>query len=302
MKEVQLGEQTYQYIAHYKKDDRLRNRFNALTQRVWGFDFEKWYASGYWDRDCTLHSLMDGELMVAHATVTAFRVHFEGKEQIWLQLGTVMTDTSYLNRGLSRYLMERIQLEWADKCDGMFLFANDSVLDFYPKFDFEPVAEYRFSTAVAYEAIDGEVLQLNMAVQSDRDFLLQAATASIPHAALTVKNPALILFYACCCDFFNCSQLIYYVPALQTVAVVDYQEDRMLLYDVYCAQEVDIKGLIKILARPQTRRTILSFTPLDRSGFTVEPLQEDDTTLFVSKGLKPIFEESKVMIPLLSHT
>ena len=53
-----------------------------------------------------------------------------------------MTEQEYRHQGLSRVLPERVLTEWQSKCDLIYLFVNDEVLDFYPKFVFRPIVEY----------------------------------------------------------------------------------------------------------------------------------------------------------------
>lgn len=52
-----------------------------------------------------------------------------------------MTDVKYRDQGLLRIIMEKVIAEWKDKCELIYLFANDSVLDFYPKFGFDKVQQ-----------------------------------------------------------------------------------------------------------------------------------------------------------------
>ena len=47
-----------------------------------------------------------------------------------------MADTDYWRKGYARILMEKIMQEYEDRTDGMFLYAYDSVLEFYLKFGF----------------------------------------------------------------------------------------------------------------------------------------------------------------------
>ena len=42
-----------------------------------------------------------------------------------------MTDTDYWGKGYARIRMEKIMQEYEDRTDGMFLYAYDSVLEFY---------------------------------------------------------------------------------------------------------------------------------------------------------------------------
>lgn len=67
-----------------------------------------------------------------------------GEKKHYIQLGTVMTDPEYGGRGLNRILMERVLSEYEGKTDGIYLFANDTVLDYYPKFGFRPAKEYEY--------------------------------------------------------------------------------------------------------------------------------------------------------------
>ena len=38
-------------IYDYMKNDILRHELNALTQKIFGFDFENWVADGYFEGD-----------------------------------------------------------------------------------------------------------------------------------------------------------------------------------------------------------------------------------------------------------
>ena len=51
-----------------------------------------------------------------------------GKKKNYIQIGTVMTDNEYRNKGLSRYLIEKIISEYKEKSDCIYLSANDTVL------------------------------------------------------------------------------------------------------------------------------------------------------------------------------
>jgi GNAT superfamily N-acetyltransferase len=60
-----------------------------------------------------------------------------GEKKRYIQLGTVMTHPDYQGQGLSRVLLKKAIADYRDKCDLIFSFANNSVLNFYPKFGFD---------------------------------------------------------------------------------------------------------------------------------------------------------------------
>lgn len=59
-----------------------------------------------------------------------------------VQLGTVMTAPAHRGKGLARSLMEAVLDDWGRTCDGVYLYANGTVLEFYPKFGFVPAREH----------------------------------------------------------------------------------------------------------------------------------------------------------------
>lgn len=56
-----------------------------------------------------------------------------------------MMHPDYRNQGLSGKLMNHIIEVYEQEYNFIYLFANESVLDFYPKFGFEKVQESSFS-------------------------------------------------------------------------------------------------------------------------------------------------------------
>lgn len=85
---------------------------------------------------------------MANVSVNIMDFVILGEEKRYVQIGTVMTDENYRNQGLSRTLIKKILKEWENKCQGIYLYANNSVLNFYPKFGFSVCSEYQYSTFI----------------------------------------------------------------------------------------------------------------------------------------------------------
>lgn len=84
-----------------------------------------------------------------------------------------MTDKEYRGMGLSRWLIEKTLEDWKDKCDAVYLFANDSVLNFYPKFGIEKALEYQYKKKVNKKC--EIVKKLDMSEAHDRRLLLDTS-------------------------------------------------------------------------------------------------------------------------------
>ena len=171
------------------------------TKETWGFSFERWYQNGFWPDSCMPYSLFDLQKMVSHVTATIFTFALEGKTLKALQLGTVMTDPDYRGRGLSRWLIDRVLEDFEQQVDFVFLYANDSVLDFYPKFGFKrapeffAVAEWTDKDRIAANKAD--VRKLDVTQQQDQQILMRIASQTTAQYRMTpLQNQSMLFLYS----------------------------------------------------------------------------------------------------------
>ena len=182
-------------IKHYRNKDALRSSFNALAEATFGLKFENWYQMGYWGDNYAPYSVLEDGKIVANVSVNRTDMVIAGQRKRLYQLGTVMTYPEYRNRGYIRAIMEEVEKDIAD-ADGVYLFANDSVLEFYPKFGFETNREYCCSRAVSQTG-ESRMVQVKMDIPENRDRLAAAMEKSAFSTGCTmVDNPGLIFFYA----------------------------------------------------------------------------------------------------------
>ncbi len=71
----------YKYYNNIKDNDMLRESFNDLTSKVFGYDFSNWYAKGHWGDKYIPHVLVDDNNKVI-SNVSVNIMKFEDKGQI----------------------------------------------------------------------------------------------------------------------------------------------------------------------------------------------------------------------------
>ncbi|AQX07738.1 GNAT family N-acetyltransferase [Elizabethkingia ursingii] len=303
LEKVNIHEHSYTLAIAYQNDEKLRKELNRLTQQVWEFTFENFYQSGFWDDNCIVYSLFEGERIVSHVTASLFDTEIKSDKKKLLQFGTVMTDPEYQNKGLSRFLMERVLADFKQKTDGMLLFANDSVLDFYPKFGFRAVAEYQafknitnkdFSTSVG-------IRKLNLDNREDLDLFTGLVESNLVNTTLPVQSRGISMFYCYAYPDFGHKDTIYYIEELEAIVVANVKEKVLEITEVFSKNMVDLQQIIAAFIREEFTSVRLGFTPLEE-GFEYELLTEEDTVLYVSEELYRMFEEQKLVVPFLSHT
>lgn len=288
----------YIYKSNYKEDVTLRNSFNSLTEKTYGFNFKQWYEDGYWGEKYIPYSLLDGDKVVSNVSVNIMDFLILGEQKKYVQIGTVMTDEEHRGQGLCRVLIELVLKEWEDKCDLIYLFANDSVLDFYPKFGFEVCDEYQYSLNKTKDDKSEKIRKMSIDNDSDREIIYNMACNTIPLSKVSMKdNASLIMFY---CTYFM-KDSIYYLEDYDTVVICEFNEDILYLQEVLSRKEVKLDNIINATMNEKIKKVVLGFTPKDISSYEKTLVNEEDTTLFIKIGKDNPFKTGGLMFPVLSH-
>lgn len=296
MKTIINGKE-YLYTKEVRNNPSIRHSFNELAKKIHGIDFEGWYQNGFWEDDYIPYVLMDGDTVVSDVSVNIMHTKYRNEERLFIQLGTVMTDEGYRKQGLSRWLIEKILEEWRGQCDALYLYANNTVLDFYPKFGFVKEQEYQAMATVA--STQGEIRKLDMASDSDRKLLYKKYVLSNPFSDLTLmNNTGILMFY--CSQFMK--ENVYYLPQYDLAVVAEYDADKLICYDIFGRTDVTLQEILSVMAKEDTQVSMLGFTPKDKEEFSFKEINEGDTTLFWWSEKENIFcHDARLMFPLLSH-
>ncbi len=279
---------------NYRNNENLRASFNRLAEKTFGLNFENWYQNGFWKDNYIPYSVViDGEV-VSNVSVNACNMNYKGEIVKLIQLGTIMTDKDHRGKGYARTLMEEIMKDYEGKVDGIYLFANDSVLEFYPKFGFKEAKEYQYTKEVAIsDKCNAEMVQLNG--KNDFDRIVEILETTSQNAQLyMVDNTGLYMFYLS--QFMT--ENLFFIADCKSYAIAEIEGDTLILHTIIGDGTVD--EVITAFGS-QVKKVILCFTPKDVTGFEKSELHEEDTTFFV-KG--KFFEDScndEYMMQAITH-
>lgn len=293
----------YELCKQVMRNDRKRKGFDALAQKTFGLSFEQWYQSGDWGDWNQPYTLYDGDKAISNITVNRMKAFYQGKMRNYIQLGGVMTEPEYRGQGLSRILMEEVQKDWADKCDAMFLLANRSVTEFYPRFGF--VEEKQYQCVMKGDAIgefkpdSARVRKLDLSEKEDMDILIHCYEKHNPFSQFQmVENSSLLHFY--CYEVFH--DAVYYIPEEDAVMVAEWEKDNMECYDIYYDGKKSLLEILHIFCGEELPKITFLFTPNEKEKITEQEYIDEDTHLFVLKEKENIFHNAKLYVPDISHT
>ena len=266
-------------------NDVLRNSFIDLAIKTFDLSFKEWYRKGYWTDAYIPYALVSNNKVIANASANIIDLIWQGEPRRYIQIGTVMTDIDHRDKGL----------DWQDKADAFFLFANPTTVDFYPKFGFERTAEHQYIMPVVPAA--GDFRKLDMDQPEEVARLQRYYQKSNPFSQLRVQdNFGLLMFY--CSAFMK--HFVYYSDKNQAIAIAMQNGPALICFDIFCDSGRSLSAIINELADENTYQAILGFTPKENRTGEYEKIEGEDI-LFIYGQKENIFKENKLMFPLLSH-
>lgn len=253
-----------QFVSNYKDQEPLRNSFFSLAADTFELELERWYEQGLWGERYIPYSYAEESQVIANVSVNLLELIINGVKSRAVQVGTVMTHPDFRGQGLSTRLMNKVIKDYGPQCEFMYLFANDSVLDFYPKFGFRPVEEQLFSMncipGTAGLTGSAGIRRLNTARSGDLDFISSFTAERLPVSGRLGVTGAhgLLMFY--CLNVF--SEDLYYLENEDVIAICRQEESgRLEIYDLISTKPISIRDIALKLACSSTETIVFHFTP-----------------------------------------
>ncbi|MFS0863339.1 GNAT family N-acetyltransferase [Fredinandcohnia sp. 179-A 10B2 NHS] len=266
------------FIKEYRNNNQLRKSFNDLAFQTFGINFEKWYEAGYWTDKYIPFSFVSQNKVIANVSVNLIDLVINNQIIKGIQIGTVMTHPEYRNKGLSRKLMNMVMETYESTYDMMYLFANKTVLDFYPKFGFNILQETQYELEfIPLTKNVGALQKLNVESVIDRQFIYDFAKDRIPTSREfgAVNTKELLQFY-CLYAFPND---IYYLPEQDIIIIFQATKGCIHIFDIISKKEVNLQNILESIT-PEQKKIFFHFT-VDRQNHVEKGIYHGDEVLFV---------------------
>ena len=290
----------------YKDDSTALKSFNELTRNTFGFDFIEWHEAGHFGDMYVPHVIMDGEKVVSNVSVNRMQFDIGGTIKNFIQIGTVMTNQEYQGQGLNKKIMESIIQEYADKVDGIYLFGNDSVLDYYPKFGFVPCEEYEyyFSYENRSDVVPYAMEKVDMSDETQAKRVYDVLEKYVTNPDVSNENDAMymsenISLYHFWLDSVYRSN-IYYLSECGAYVVGAVEGDKLYLYQIIGKEKGELERVARAFGEGFSE-VVLGFTPVHKEGLEVRIHKEEDCTLFIMGQDLTCVSKKQMMFPILSH-
>ena len=261
--------------------------FNDLMCESFGFSFEPWHKLGLWDERYESYSIIKNGAMLANVCILAADLLVGGNKLKALQLGAVATRRDYRGHGYSRMIIEHIIAKYPDT--PMFLFANKSVPDFYPRFGFERTQEHKQVLSVAINN-KHEAVKLSPGDSRLTDLIYNRAVFS---NILDCTNTQSVHIFHQIMDY---SDDMYFLPERNAVVIAKQKGNKLLIADIITEKQFTFDELAAFLPFSGVSEVEFGFSA-DSFGIT-DCWQEHNSILFTRGLMLP----EKFRFPKMSET
>jgi predicted N-acetyltransferase YhbS len=272
--------------------------FERYIERVFpGVTFARWAELGCWDERYTGYALADGTEVVANVSVSRMDVLLQGRTLQALQLGSVGVTPEWRGRGLARACMQRV-LAGLPETQLVYLFANPSVLAFYPRFGFRRVPQHVFGAERFIQPARQTLPRLSIDRASDRSLLHELSARARPvtsHFGARDYGTTLLWYWD---NFYRDS--LFYAARDRAIVITEHDEDALRICDVVASQPLALAPLLPHVAVRVARRLEFGFEP-EQLWPEAAALRIDDTSPLFVRGPFPDLLEP-LRYPMLAQT
>ncbi|MEI2455741.1 GNAT family N-acetyltransferase [Lysobacter firmicutimachus] len=244
-------------------------------------DFRRWCEWGQWSDSYRAFCLVEGGRVVANASLSRMRLWIDGKDVEGFQLGAVGCLTGHRGQGLARRAMQAA-LAVCGRAP-VLLFANPTVLDFYPRFGFAAAPQWRFESRVELRPGAEPAPALDLADPVWRAEFLRLATVAAPSAgAFAARDYGRIATWYAANGYASPLRRL----DRDTLVFAQVEDGMLTIEDVFCAapERFDPVAAVPRLIDAPVRALRFGFGP-PRGWPRAEAVAiEDDAHLFV-RGL-----------------
>lgn len=270
----------YDICENCREDDFLRKAFFDFTETVFPrANFRIWHSRGHWRKEYKPFSIVRDGKVVSNVSITEMKLLMEGRPINGIQIGTVGTIPEYQNQGLSRYLMEYVMDRYRDRTDIIFLFANEDVVDFYPKFGFDRHSEMIFVSRSNIPRASFGARQLSIDSETD-----MALVQRLLQQRLTLTE----VFGASNYDFITLWHILnifpdnlFYLEEEDALFIVTERDDRLHIWDIVYRKPIDFStATAKVMKSEGIKSIRYYFTP-EKLNIGYDDIEiMDDSPLF----------------------
>jgi len=240
-------------VMSNKNDPVYQAMLDDLIQEVFGFSFAPWFEYELWDDNYESYSIIENGKMLSNICIYKADLTIQGVKTPAIQFGAVATRKAERGKGYSRILMAHVLALYPNTPS--FLFANEGVRDFYPKFSFRQVQNHIPQITVDINNAHAPTM---LDIDGDFDFIRTAMQNRVTSGVLDCTNSQSIQFFHLIMAYW---ENIYHLPGCGAIVIAKQKGDKLTLVDVIATVPITFEKLAAELPFAGIRTVQFGFNP-----------------------------------------
>jgi len=269
----------FRLIRH--SDFAWHDRFFDFVASIFkgGRTFSDWGARGGWIDGYEIFAMVVDNQIVSTVGRQSMQYVINGKARKGYQIGAVATHSNRRNRGLARLLVKKVlsQLDTADQ--PVILFANPSVLDFYPRFGFRRLTQSRFIGHTDLHPAAPLAPSLDLTRPTDRAWLADhCARARVIGQVFAARDYYPILLF----HLTRQPRMTFRLDSFGAVVIARQYGERLLIEDLLATRPFRLRDALPHVCAQPVRTIEFGFHPEAWwSDAESQAFDDDSSPLFV---------------------
>lgn len=284
-------------LNDFYDNQRLADSFFSLQKKIFPELDLKWaFQNELVSQQTIPWGIFHEKQALSILNATLMKIVLDGEVKNAVQIGTVATDPDYRFLGLSKKLLLTALGEYKHYCDFIFLFANDTVLEFYPKFGFKQYPQYLFRTKLRGQSTEFSYRRLQPNhVSEDLNILekLYENRDLLSNSFSVIENSVLPLWY---CRVVH-KDYLWYDDRSQTLLVAKEIDSVLHVFDM--VSKINNPLFFEKMSWPEISEAIFHFSPDRFNGIFIPELDNEDDAFFIQGSIMP---GQNTKIPAMFHT
>jgi predicted GNAT family N-acyltransferase len=233
-------------------DKNYQYMLNRLLKDIF-LDFRFYYDLDLWNENYESYSIIKYGEMLSNICVFRTKLQFSGKEYLALSIGAVATKEEHRGKGLSRILLEHILEKY--KHVPMYLYANETVLDFYPKFGFKRAYE----KLPVYECkINNNIKPAKLSFDDPKVWNYVFKRVNFCKELDCLNTASINIFHIYWGYLKEC---IYEIPEIETMIIAEQKGTTLKIIGVFSLKETSFSEFLGYLPFSNVQRIECGFMP-----------------------------------------
>lgn len=274
-------------VSNYRDNLELREDFFLFIPSVFSeAHFKEWYEKKYWTDTYIPFSLLHENKIISNVSATKMNILVQGQLVQGIQIGSVATASEWMGKGLAKYLLNNVMDYFAQSTDLFFLFAYESVLNFYPKFGFRQVRESLYLNETNIRKPQYQARKLDMHNEAD---VILIKSLLLDRKPITQIFGAVEYDFVAMWNFLNVYQNhLYYLEKESLLFVKKEENEQLIIWDIVSKHDFDMNDAVsKVMISPDIT-SILYYFPPDQLNFSYDRIVPDMSSHLFVKGYFPL--------------